>query len=56
MNCCEECYVIPEDLLQMLIDRMIAVKSDRKEAKRQIKTFLESHRTSQGDMAMVTQF
>ena len=56
MNRCEECYVIPEDLLQMLIDRMIALKSDRKEAKRQIKTFLESRRTNQGDMAMVTQF
>ena len=56
MNHCEECYVIPEDLLQMLVDRMIALGADRKETKKQIKTFLESRRTAQGHIAMVTQF
>ena len=56
MNRCEECHVIPEDLLQMIVDRMVALEYDKKEARRQIKTFLESRRTAQGHMAMVTQF
>ncbi len=46
MNRCEECHVIPEDLLQMLVDRMVALESNKKEARRQINTFLESRRTA----------
>ncbi len=56
MNNCEECYIIPEELLQMLVDRMLALGDDRKEAKKRIKTYLESRRTAQGHMALVTKY
>ncbi len=55
MNNCEECYIIPEELLQMLVDRMLVLSDDRKEARKRIKTFLERRRTAQGHQAMVTQ-
>ncbi len=55
MNNCKECYVIPEELLQMLVDRMLVLSDDRKEARKRIKTFLERRRTAQGHQAMVTQ-
>ncbi len=29
MNNCEECYVIPEELFQMLVDRMLVLGDDR---------------------------
>ncbi len=55
MNNCEECFVMPEELLQMMVDRMLALGEDRKEAKKKIKTYLEGRRTTQGHMAMVNQ-
>ncbi len=55
MNNCEECHFIPKELLQMIVHRMLALGDDRKEAKRRIKTYLESRRTAQGHQAMVVQ-
>ncbi len=54
MNNCEECHVIPEDLLIMLMDKMEEIGETREGARRKIKTYLEGSSTTQGHMAMVT--